>query len=65
MKDWFVPSIGFFMFVYFMLFVILYAIKIGGANVPLYNNNNQVEVAPKTDTEKFLQDISKSIKESF
>ncbi|WP_104722023.1 hypothetical protein [Helicobacter mesocricetorum] len=64
MKDWFIPSIGFGMFIYFMLFVILYAIKIGGANVPLFDSQ-QIIVPPKTDTEKFLQDVSKSIKNSF
>ncbi|EEO25304.1 hypothetical protein [Helicobacter winghamensis] len=64
MKDWFVPSIGFGLFVYFMLFVILYTIKIGGANVPLYGEKQHITPA-KTDTEKFLQDVSKSVRESF
>ncbi|MCH5322846.1 MAG: hypothetical protein J1E31_04610 [Helicobacter sp.] len=64
MKDWIVPSIGFGMFVYFMFFVILYAIKIGGPNVPLYTETNAIP-PPKSDEEKFLQDISKSIRKSF
>lgn len=64
MKDWFVPSIGFSLFIYFMLFVILYTIKIGGPNVPLYTESLNV-APPKTDTEKFLQDVSKSVRESF
>ncbi|EES89275.1 hypothetical protein [Helicobacter canadensis] len=61
MKDWFIPSIGFGLFIYFMLFVILYTIKIGGANVPLYDMDNYI-APPKTETEKFLQDISKNIR---
>ena len=63
MKDWFVPSISFGLFICFMLFVILYAIKIGGSDVPLYNTDGYI-APPKTDTEKFLQDISKSIKKA-
>ncbi len=64
MKDWFVPSMGFGLFIYFMLFVILYTIKIGGPNVPLYGDGQQI-APPKSDTEKFLQDVSKSVRESF
>lgn len=64
MKDWFVPSIGFGLFVYFMLFVILYTIKIGGANVPFHSETQHI-APPKTDTEKFLQDVAKSVRESF
>ncbi len=64
MKDWFVPSMGFGLFIYFMLFVILYAIKIGGPDVPLYGDGQQI-APPKSDTEKFLQDVSKSVRESF
>ncbi|TLD84040.1 hypothetical protein LS70_004335 [Helicobacter sp. MIT 11-5569] len=64
MKDWFVPSIGFGLFVYFMLFVILYAIKIGGPNVPLHSETQNIAPA-KNETEKFLQDVSKSVRESF
>ncbi|WP_299548571.1 hypothetical protein [uncultured Helicobacter sp.] len=58
------PSIGFGLFVYFMLFVILYTIKIGGANVPLHSEAQHIAPA-KTDTEKFLQDVAKSVRESF
>lgn len=61
MKDWFIPSIGFGLFIYFMLFVILYTIKIGGANIPLYDMKDYV-APPKTEAEKFLQDISKNIR---
>ncbi|MDA3968282.1 hypothetical protein [Helicobacter ibis] len=64
MKDWFVPSIGFGLFVYFMLFVILYTIKIGGPNVSLHTQSKYTP-QPKNDTEKFLQDVSKSVRESF
>ncbi len=55
---------GFGLFIYFMLFVILYTIKIGGPNVPLYGDGQQI-APPKSDTEKFLQDVSKSVRESF
>lgn len=65
MKDWLVPSIGFGLFVYFMLFVILYTIKIGGSNVSLHTQSKYSNQPPKNDTEKFLQDVSKSIRESF
>lgn len=63
MKDWFIPSIGFGLFIYFMLFVILYTIKIGGENVPLHDMDNYI-APPKTQTERFLQDVSKNIRES-
>ncbi len=64
MKDWFMPSIGFGLFVYFMLFVILYTIKIGGANVPLHTETTKA-LPPKNEAEQFLQDVSKSVRESF
>ncbi len=64
MKDWFIPSVGFGLFIYFMLFVILYTIKIGGPNVPLYVESNQIAPA-KSEAEKFLQDVAKSVRESF
>ena len=64
MKDWFMPSVGFGLFVYFMLFVVLYAIKIGGPNVSFYGDESPIP-PPKNETEKFLQDISKSVRESF
>lgn len=63
MKDWIVPSFGFGLFVYFMLFVVLYAIKIGGADTKLYTTNERVD-PPKTQEEKFLRDISKNLKDS-
>lgn len=61
MKDWFIPSIGFSLFVYFMLFVVLYAVKIGGPNVPFYTEENYIAPA-KNETEQFLQDISKKVR---
>lgn len=64
MKDWFVPSIGFGLFIYFMLFVILYTIKIGGPNVPYYTDNKNYVPPAKNETEKFLQDVSKSVRDS-
>lgn len=64
MKDWFMPSIGFGLFVYFMLFVILYTIKIGGANIPLHSEAHRA-IPPKNEAEQFLQDVSKSVRDSF
>lgn len=58
------PSIGFGLFVYFMLFVILYTIKIGGANVPLHSDL-EYKAPAKNEAEKFLQDVAKSVRESF
>lgn len=58
MKDWFIPSIGFGLFIYFMLFVILYTIKIGGANVPLFDSQHQI-APPQTDAEKFCKMFQK------
>ncbi len=58
------PSVSFSLFIYFMAFVILYTIKIGGANVPLYTDSQAI-TPPKSDTEKFLQNVSKSVRESF
>ena len=52
MKDWFIPSIGFSLFVYFMLFVVLYAIKIGGPNVPFYTEENYDETKAFSNTFK-------------
>lgn len=61
MKDWVIPSIGFGIFIYFMLFVILYAIKISGPNVSFFDTGDDF-APPKNESERFLQDISKSIK---
>ncbi len=63
MKDWFVPTISFGLFIYFMLFVILYTIKIGGNQVQLYDTSNYI-APPKTETERFLRDISENIRKS-
>lgn len=63
-KDWLVPSLSFIVFVYFMVFVVAYAIKIGGPNVPFYSEA-PIFSAPKSEEERFLQDISKEIRKNF
>lgn len=60
LKNWFVPVISFFIFLYFMVFVGFYTAKITGANVNLYDSGENIKV-PKTDAEKMLNEISKSV----
>lgn len=59
-KNWFVPTISFVLFLYFMIFVLFYIIKIGGPNVSLYEGDGSQKTKPVDDTGKFLQDISKN-----
>ena len=61
MKDWIVPSFGFGLFIYFMLFVVLYTMKIGGPDTKLYTISERID-PPKSQEEKFLRDISENIK---
>jgi len=61
LKNWLVPGFSFFIFLYFLLFVGFYTIKITGENVRLHDSDTNIKV-PKTETEKMLNEISKSIK---
>lgn len=62
LKDWFVPAMAFVMFIYFMTFIVMYAIKIGGPNVT-FHEQNQKQQEPVTDAEKHLKEISKEFRE--
>ena len=61
LKNWFVPVISFFIFMYFMVFVGFYTAKITSANVNLYDSGENIKIT-KTETEKMLNEISKSVK---
>lgn len=59
-KNWLVPSVTFGLFVYSMFFVIAYTIKVGGANVNFFIDEDTSLKRPKTEAEKMLHDISKN-----
>lgn len=60
-KNWFVPTLSFFIFLYFLIFVGFYTAKITSANINLYESGGIIK-QPESDAEKMLSEISKSIK---
>ncbi len=60
LKNWLVPSVTFFFFVYGMIFVIAYTVKVGGANINFFIDEGDYLYRPKTETEKMLYDISRN-----
>ncbi len=61
-KNWFVPTMSFVLFLYFMLFIFVYIIKIGSADIKFYDDSGVQKNKPVDDAGKFLQDISKNFK---
>lgn len=61
MKDWLVPTVMFICFIYAFCFMIIYAKKIGGPDVPFFVEGEK-EFHPKNETEVFLNEITKSLK---
>lgn len=61
-KNWFMPSVAFGMFIYVMLFIIVYVIKIGGPNVSFYEQREASNIEKKTDIENYLGEISEGFK---
>lgn len=59
MKNWLIPSATFALFIYAMLFVVAYTIKVSSANVNLFIDESGRQRTPQTDTERYLHDISK------
>ena len=59
-RNWFVPSIAFVLFIYFAMFLALYIYKISGANVSFYTTNTEKEIKPETDAGKLLKGISEN-----
>lgn len=59
LKNWLVPGFSFFLFLYFLIFVGFYTVKITGKDVRLHDNGENI-VLPKTEAEKMLNEISKS-----
>jgi len=60
LKNWLVPGFSFFLFLYFLIFVGFYTVKITGENVRLHDSSENI-ILPKTETERMLNEISKSI----
>lgn len=60
-KNWLVPTVSFFVFLYFLVFVGFYTAKITSANINLYESGGIIK-PPGSDAEKMLSEISKSIK---
>ncbi len=61
-KDYLIPGIAFAFFVYFMVFVIFYAMKISSPNVNFYQADDRTKQTPETDAEKQLRQISEEIR---
>lgn len=59
-KNWLVPSVTFALFLYAMLFIVVYAIKVGGPNINFFIDEDARLHRPQTETEKMLHDISKN-----
>ncbi len=56
---WIVPTLGFVMFAYAMLFMAIYTMRVGGPNVSLYTAQEQQIKAPQsTNVGQVLQGIS-------
>lgn len=56
--SWLVPTLGFVVFAYTMIFVAMYTMKVGGPNVSLYIPPETEQVRPNTSVDKVLQGIS-------
>ena len=61
-RNWFMPTLTFVLFSYFMIFVVVYVVKISGPNVSLHIHSDAKEVKPVEDIDKFLGDVSKNFK---
>jgi len=61
-RNWFVPTVTFAIFTYFMIFVIVYIVKISGPNVSLHMYSEKKEFKQVEDIDKFLGDISKNFR---
>lgn len=58
-KNWIVPTATFIMFLYFMMFVVIYVIKIGGSNVSFYDRVER-ESKPVNEAGKLLKQIGEN-----
>lgn len=58
LASWFVPTLGFLVFVYAMVFVALYTIRVGGPNVSLYIPPETTQARPNTSVDEVLRGIS-------
>lgn len=58
LASWIVPTLGFVVFAYTMIFVAMYTMKVGGPNVSLYIPPESEQVRPNTSVDKVLQGIN-------
>lgn len=58
-KNWFVPTITFVLFLYCMIFAIIYVIKVGGSNVSFYNET-QKSAKPVNEAGQLLKEIGQN-----
>ncbi len=61
-RNWFMPTVTFVIFLYFMIFVVVYIVKISGPNVSLHIQSDVKEIKPVDDIGKFLGDVSKNFR---
>ena len=64
-RDWLMPVVAFVLFLYFMMFLILYTVKISGSDVSLHGGGGEGRELPKRNIERYLGDISKTFKEGY
>ena len=58
LASWIVPTLGFVVFAYTMIFVAMYTMRVGGPNVSLYIAPDSVQERPNTSVDKVLQGIN-------
>ncbi len=58
LASWIVPTLGFVVFAYTMIFVAMYTMKVGGPNVSLYIPPDSAQERPNTSVDKVLQGIN-------
>lgn len=59
------PTVAFVLFLYFMMFLILYTVKISGTDVSFHSRGGEGQQRQRKDIERYLGDISKNFKEGY
>lgn len=64
-RDWLMPAVAFVLFLYFLLFLVLYTVKISSSEVRFYNASGKQAPKERGQIQNYLGDISKNFKEGY